>query len=246
VLIMVVDRMRPDTAVSGVRGDTRLRRAVDIGVALVLLLVLLLPMALIAVLVRCTSRGPAVYRQRRVGRGLRPFTILKFRSRAVGADRAGPAVSGAADSRVTRTGRWLRRTRLDELPQLGNLLRGDMTLIGPRPEVERFLPYYTPDELRLLDVRPGIIGPGALYVAERGGELDDTTHAEERYVTLQLHAKLALDLAYVRDRRLTTDLRLVARAVCISWLRTTAAAARDTGRTRPSAGTAPSTPTRHQ
>ncbi|WP_329262512.1 sugar transferase [Streptomyces sp. NBC_01478] len=216
---MAVDRARPDTAVPALRGDTRRRRAADVVIALVLLPALLVPMALLAVLVRCTSRGPAVYSQWRVGRGLRPFRILKFRSMAVGADRAGPAVCGAADPRVTSFGRWLRCTRLDELPQLVNLLRGDMTLIGPRPEVERFLPRYTPDELRLLDVRPGVIGPGALYVAERGGELDDTGRAEERYVALQLHAKLALDLAYLSDRRLTTDLRLVARAVSISWLR---------------------------
>lgn len=216
---MAVQRIQPDTAVAEMRADTRTRRAVDVGVALVLLPVLLVPMALVAVLVRCTSRGPAVYRQWRAGRGLRPFTILKFRSMAVGADRAGPAVSGAADPRVTRVGRWLRRTRLDELPQLVNLLRGDMTLIGPRPEVERFLPYYTPQELRLLDVRPGIIGPGALYAAERAAELNDTACAEERYVAVQLHAKLALDLGYLSDRRPATDLRLVARALRISWLR---------------------------
>lgn len=216
---MVIERSEADTAVSGVHGDSRLRRTVDIALALLLLPALLVPMALLAVLVRCTSGGPAMYRQWRVGRELRPFTILKFRSMAVGSDRAGPAVSGTADSRVTPFGRWLRRTRLDELPQLVNLLRGDMTLIGPRPEVERFLPRYTPDELRLLDVRPGIIGPGALYAAARGGELEDTAGAEERYVALQLHPKLALDLAYLRDRRLAADLRLVAQALSISWLR---------------------------
>lgn len=207
------------TSASELHGDTRLRRVVDIAVALVLLPALLVPMALLAVLVRSTSRGPAVYRQWRVGRALRPFTILKFRSMAVGADLSGPAVSGDADPRVTAVGRWLRRTRLDELPQLVNLLRGDMTLVGPRPEVERFLPYYTPDELRLLDVRPGIIGPGALYVARRGRELDCAGRAEERYVALQLHTKLALDLAHLRDRRVGSDLRLVAAAVSVSWLR---------------------------
>jgi len=207
------------TAEPGLHGDTPLRRAVDVAVALVLLPALLVPMALLAVLVRCTSRGPALYRQWRAGRRLRPFTILKFRSMSVGADRSGPAVSGDADPRVTRVGRWLRRTHLDELPQLVNLLRGEMTLIGPRPEVERFLPYYTRDELEMLDIRPGIIGPGALYAAQRGSDLDDTNRAEERYVELQLHAKLSLDLAYLRDRRLVTDLRLVAQAMSLSWLR---------------------------
>ncbi|MEU6372895.1 sugar transferase [Streptomyces sp. NPDC046909] len=234
------------TSLPGPLGDTALRRAVDIAVALVLLPALLVPMALLAVLVRTTSRGPAVYRQWRAGRALRPFTILKFRSMVVGADLAGPAVSGDSDPRVTSVGHWLRRTRLDELPQLVNLLRGDMTLIGPRPEVERFLPYYTRDELRLLDVRPGIIGPGALYVAERGSELDDAGRAEERYVALQLHYKLALDLGYLNDRRVVSDLRLVAGAVSVSWLRRSRSHAtgpaepgcRGSGRTAP--GSSPS------
>ncbi|MCH5670797.1 sugar transferase [Streptomyces gilvus] len=213
--MMVSGWIRPEPAGPQVRGDSRLRRAVDISVALILLVVLLVPMTLVAVLVRCTSRGPVVYRQWRAGRGLRPFVILKFRSMSVGADRAGPAVSGSTDPRVTRVGGWLRRSRLDELPQLVNLLRGDMTLVGPRPEVERFLPFYTRGELRLLDDRPGIIGPGALYVANRGGELDVPGHAEELYVERQLHTKLALDLAYLRDRRLATDVRLVVRALCV-------------------------------
>ncbi|MFI9150185.1 sugar transferase [Streptomyces sp. NPDC053367] len=199
-------------AAGELHGDTALRRAADIAVALLLLLLLLVPLLLLALLVRATSRGPAVYRQRRVGRGMRPFTILKLRSMTADADRAGPAVSAAADPRVTRLGHWLRRTRLDELPQLVNLLRGDMTLIGPRPEVERFLPYYTPEELHLLDVRPGVIGPGALYAAHHEADLDDSLGAERLYVERQLHEKLALDLAYLHDRRLSTDLRLVGQA----------------------------------
>ncbi|MFH8933316.1 sugar transferase [Streptomyces griseosporeus] len=194
------------------RGDTASRRAVDVVVALVLLPFLLVLLVLLGLLVRCTSRGPALYRQWRVGRGMRPFTILKLRSMRVGADRTGPAVCGAADPRVTAVGQWLRRTRLDELPQVVNLLRGEMTLIGPRPEVERFLPFYTPDELRLLDFRPGIIGPGALYAARHCAELDGTDSAETQYVERQLHVKLALDLAYLRDRRPATDLRLLAEA----------------------------------
>jgi lipopolysaccharide/colanic/teichoic acid biosynthesis glycosyltransferase len=198
------------------RGDSRLRRTVDIVVTLVLLPVLLVPMLVLALLVRCTGRGPALFRQWRVGRGLRPFVILKFRSMTAGSDRAGPAVSGAADPRVTRVGRWLRRTHLDELPQLVNVLRGEMTLVGPRPEVERFLPYYTRDELGLLDVRPGVVGPGALYVTRRDGELGGAAGAEECYVELQLHTKLALDRAYLCDRRLRADLGLMARAVSIS------------------------------
>ena len=105
--------------------------------------------------VRLTSRGPAFYRQVRAGRGGRPFVLLKLRSMVDGADRAGPLVTEAGDPRVTRLGRALRATKLDELPQLVNVLRGDMTLVGPRPEVARYMTCYRPDELVMLPYGPG-------------------------------------------------------------------------------------------
>ncbi|NIH80864.1 sugar transferase [Amycolatopsis viridis] len=196
--------------------DTRLRRAADLAVAVTALVVLLPLLVVIALAIKLTSRGPAVYRQRRVGRDGRPFLIWKFRTMVANAERIGPAVSGSADPRITRVGRWLRATRLDELPQLVNLLRGDMTLIGPRPEVERFLRYYTPAERRLLTVRPGIIGPGALlFAAAQSQELTHAADPEAHYVAHHLHPKLALDLAYLARRGPRADLALLARTVRI-------------------------------
>ena len=196
--------------------DSRLRRGADVAVAAVALVVLLPLLGGIAVVIKLTSTGPAVYRQLRVGRDGQPFVIWKFRTMVANADRIGPAVSGSEDSRVTRVGRWLRRTRLDELPQLVNLLRGDMTLIGPRPEVERFIGYYSPAERALLTVRPGVLGPGALlFAAAQSQELTVAADPEAHYVAHHLHPKLALDLAYLAERGLRADLALLRRAARI-------------------------------
>jgi lipopolysaccharide/colanic/teichoic acid biosynthesis glycosyltransferase len=193
--------------------DSRLRRSVDIVVATTgLALSSPMLLALVAA-VRLSSRGPAIYRQTRVGRDEHLFKIWKFRTMVAKADRAGPMVSGRADPRVTPLGRRLRSSRLDELPQLVNLLLGDVTLIGPRPEVLRFLDFYTEDERQLLRVRPGVIGPGALlFATAQADELDDLGDPDGYYAAHHLHPKLALDLDYLRDRTLSRDLKLVAHA----------------------------------
>ena len=192
--------------------DTTPRRLVDVLVAVVGLVVLGPVLAGLMVAVRRSSPGPALFRQTRVGRGEQDFVILKLRTMVDGSDRQGALVAGATDPRVTPLGRWLRATRLDELPQLVNLLRGDMTLIGPRPEVRRFLPYYSAEERLLLSVRPGVIGPGAIHFAsEQAYELDEAEDPELAYVSRHLHPKLRLDLDYLADRSLRHDLVLLAR-----------------------------------
>ena len=192
--------------------DTTPRRFVDVLVAVVGLVALGPVLAALMVAVRRSSPGPALFRQTRVGRDEQDFVILKLRTMAEGSDRQGALVAGAADPRVTPLGRWLRATRLDELPQLVNLLRGDMTLIGPRPEVRRFLPYYSAEERLLFSVRPGVIGPGALHFAsEQAYELDEAEDPEVAYVSRHLHPKLRLDLDYLVDRSLRHDLRLLVR-----------------------------------
>lgn len=198
--------------------DTPMRRAVDVGVAVVGLVAALPLLVVLGVAIRLTSRGPAIFRQMRVGRGEQPFRIWKLRTMTVDAERSGALVSGTADPRITRIGRWLRGNRLDELPQLVNLLRGELTLVGPRPEVPRFITHYRPDERGLLRVRPGIIGPGALLFAEsQAGELDAVDDPDRFYVEHHLHPRLTLDLDYLADRTLRRDLLLIGRAlgVCV-------------------------------
>jgi len=201
------------TAVTAEVSDTAVRRLVDVVVALVALVFASPVLLLLALLVRHSSQGPAIFRQIRVGRGGQPFTIYKFRT-MVEAGPLGPQVSGRADPRITPFGRWMREHRLDELPQLVNVLLGDLTFIGPRPEVPEFAASYTAEELTLLGVRPGVLGPGAILFAEKQAEeLDEAEDPARYYVEHQLHPKLALDLDYLRHRSLRQDLSLVARTI---------------------------------
>lgn len=200
----------------GIRADGPARRAVDLVLGMIGLLVTAPVLLAVALAVRCSGPGPVIFRQERVGRGGRSFTILKFRTMTPAPPGTAHLVSGADDPRITRVGRILRTTRLDELPQLINLLRGDLTLVGPRPEVARYVRCYTARERTLLAVRPGLLGPGALlFAAEQAAELDEVGDPESHYVHQHLRPKLALDLAYLADRRLATDLRVVARAVVL-------------------------------
>jgi lipopolysaccharide/colanic/teichoic acid biosynthesis glycosyltransferase len=133
-----------------------------------------------------------------------------------GADRAAALVTSHSDSRVTRLGAVLRATKLDELPQLINVLKGDMTLIGPRPEVPRYIPYYNSDELETLKVRPGLTGAGQIFYTQmQQAPAASGEDPEQHYVSYELHAKLGFDLDYLRRRGLTYDLRLVLRTVAL-------------------------------
>jgi FlaA1/EpsC-like NDP-sugar epimerase/lipopolysaccharide/colanic/teichoic acid biosynthesis glycosyltransferase len=182
------------------------KRAVDLIVA-VLVLALLAPLLLlVAVAIKVESRGPMFYSQPRVGRGGRKFRLYKFRSMRVGADAEGPLLTGAGDLRVTRVGQVIRALRLDEIPQLWNVLRGDMSLVGPRPEVPRLADRYTEAERRVLDVLPGITGPTQLAWLAEGERYPPGVDLEEYYVKHFLAEKLASDLEYVRSRSLASDL----------------------------------------
>jgi FlaA1/EpsC-like NDP-sugar epimerase/lipopolysaccharide/colanic/teichoic acid biosynthesis glycosyltransferase len=183
------------------------KRVIDIvlGVAG---LVVLLPVALIvAAAIALDSSGPIIYGARRVGRGGREFTMWKFRSMARGADAVGPAVTGAYDFRITRVGAFLRRTKLDELPQLLNVLMGQMSLVGPRPETPRYVALWRTEERDVLTVRPGITGPTQIaYIEEEELLTGDPDGAYEGEL---MHAKLALDLDYVRRFSLRRDVAIL-------------------------------------
>jgi lipopolysaccharide/colanic/teichoic acid biosynthesis glycosyltransferase/O-antigen/teichoic acid export membrane protein len=199
-----------------VGADSGLRRMVDVLVAGIALAFISPVMLILAAAVRLTSRGPAFYRQVRVGRSGEHFAIMKLRSMVSGADRAGPLVTSGTDSRVTTIGALLRAAKLDELPQLINVLRGDMTLIGPRPEVPRFIPCYDAEELEILTVRPGLTGPGQIFYTQvQQATVLDGEDPEQHYVTCELHPKLAIDLDYVRRRSLRFDLEILIRTVLL-------------------------------
>ncbi len=189
-----------------------MKRVFDFGVALGGLVVLSPLLLAAAGLVRLSSPGPALYRGVRVGRDGRTFQILKLRTMRTGADTQGPAVTTAADARVTPVGRFLRQTKFDEVPQLVNVLRGDMSLVGPRPEHPDFVKHYSEEQRRVLSVRPGLTSPAALaYIREEEMLADADPVAQ--YVTTIMPRKLALDLDYIRDATFPGDLKIIGRTL---------------------------------
>ena len=198
------------------RPDTTMRRLVDAVTAFVALVIVSPLLVAAAVAVKATSRGPALYKQVRAGKSGQMFTMLKFRSMLYNDEQTGPLVTERADPRITRLGALLRATKIDELPQLFNVLKGDMTLIGPRPEVPRFLGWYDPEELGILRVRPGLTGPGQIFYTEsQSSEEAASVDPEQHYVTSQLHPKLGVDLDYLRRRGLWFDLTILLRTVAV-------------------------------
>jgi lipopolysaccharide/colanic/teichoic acid biosynthesis glycosyltransferase len=174
-------------------------------VSLAGLLVLALTFPVVGHYVYRTSPGGLWHRARRVGRDGRPFTLYKWRTMVVGADRDGPAVTSAGDPRVTPVGRRLRQTKLDELPQFWNVLKGDMSLVGPRPEDPTYVARYTPAQRRVLEVKPGITSPASVRYRHEE-ELLRGEGWEQVYLEEVLPAKLALELDYLARRSLLGDL----------------------------------------
>jgi len=177
---------------------------------------LLAPLLLLAtVAVKLSSPGPILFRQERVGRGGRRFLLLKFRSMRIGAESQGALVTGSGDARVTPVGRWLRRTKLDELPQLWNVVRGDMSLVGPRPEVPRYVAHYTAGQRRVLEVRPGITDPATLAFRNEEQLLGSVPvdQRESFYINEILPRKLEINLEYLAKDGVAQDLAVLLRTV---------------------------------
>jgi lipopolysaccharide/colanic/teichoic acid biosynthesis glycosyltransferase len=184
-------------------------RATDLSVSLLGLVIASPLLLLVALAVKCSSPGPVFHRAERVGKDRRLFTLYKFRSMVQDAADRGPGVTGHGDPRVTRVGRILRRTKLDEWPQLFNTLIGDMSLVGPRPEDPRYVASYSADQLEVLRVKPGITSP-ATVLHRHEEELLTGPDWEETYLTRILPAKLRLELDYLARRTVFTDLRILA------------------------------------
>jgi lipopolysaccharide/colanic/teichoic acid biosynthesis glycosyltransferase len=186
------------------------KRAFDLAASTLGLLLLALPLLLLGLCVRLSSPGPALFRQWRVGRNGRRFRILKLRTMVVDASAQGPAVTADGDPRVTPLGRLLRRTKLDELPQLVNVWLGDMSLVGPRPEVPRYLPLYSlTDRLVVLSVRPGITDPASLRLRNEEQLLARFADRERAYAEVLLPLKLDLARDYVAGQSFSGDLALI-------------------------------------
>ena len=188
------------------------KRAFDVLVSAVALIALSPLLILLAGAVRLTSRGTALYRARRVGRNGQSFELFKFRSMVADADKHGPGITTRADARITPLGRVLRRSKLDELPQLLNVLRGEMSFVGPRPEDPRYVALYTPEQRRILSVRPGITSLASLEYRHEE-ELLVGDQWEQQYIHTIMPAKLAIDLRYTDHASLLQDLSIITRTV---------------------------------
>lgn len=187
--------------------DPVLRRVLDIALSSAALLLFAAPFCLIPVVVALSSPGPVFYRQKRVGRGGRMFALLKFRTMYVNS--AGPAVTAGSDARITPVGRWLRHWKLDELPQFLNVLKGDMSLVGPRPEVPQYVRLYTDEQKQVLEYLPGVTGPCQLVFRDEESVLTVPEDPEAFYIEALLPMKLAMDLHYLQRRRLRDDVRVL-------------------------------------
>lgn len=188
------------------------RRLLDIVVSLLGILLVSPLFLLIALLIRLDSAGPIFYRAQRVGKGGQRFALFKFRSMVTDADRQGPGITSAGDERITRMGSLLRRTKLDELPQLFNVLRGEMSLVGPRPEDPRYVALYTQEQRQVLAVRPGITSAASLAFRHEE-QLLSGADWETVYRTQVMPLKLEIDLAYLTRRTLFSDIALIWRTI---------------------------------
>lgn len=177
-------------------------------------LVFFLPVFLILiVIIKIDSNGPAFYKQTRVGRYNRDFSLYKFRSMRVNSDKGGLLTVGGKDSRITKAGYFIRKYKLDELPQMINVLKGEMSFVGPRPEVRKYVEMYDEKQLKVLNVRPGITDNASIKYKNENDILHKSENPEELYIKIILPDKLNLNLEYINDRSFFKDLKIIFRTI---------------------------------
>ncbi|MGE5219475.1 MAG: sugar transferase [Chloroflexota bacterium] len=186
-----------------------MKRLFDFTAATLGLIVLSPVMALAALLIKIDSSGPVFFNQERIGRGFRPFRIHKFRTMVVNAEQIGAAITCRNDPRITRIGYWLRKTKIDELPQLVNVLKGEMSLVGPRPEVPEFVQLFRKDFEVILTARPGITDLASITYHDEAALLDESRDARNTYVTRILPDKIGLAKEYLHRSSFFFDFALI-------------------------------------
>jgi lipopolysaccharide/colanic/teichoic acid biosynthesis glycosyltransferase len=173
-------------------------------------LILLSPfLVIIGILVKISDKGPVFYRSKRVGQNFKPFYLLKFRTMVVNAEELGPSVTKGGDQRITKIGRFLRKTKLDELPQLWNVVKGELSLVGPRPEVEKYIFFYKDDYKEILKIRPGITDYAAIKFRNEEEILAKFEDVEKAYIENVLPEKIKLYKTYLNEIGFLTDLKVI-------------------------------------
>ncbi|HJV17820.1 MAG TPA: sugar transferase [Bacillales bacterium] len=186
-----------------------IKRLFDIVMSLIGIIILSPIFILISLLIKLDSKGPVMFKQIRVGRGERNFKILKFRTMVTDAEKKGKQITVGRDSRITRVGHFLRKSKLDEIPQLINVLKGDMSLVGPRPEVPKYTQYYNSNQRRIFEIRPGITDLASIKYRDENEILAQSDRPEETYIEEIMVDKLKLNLQYLSERSLLTDIKII-------------------------------------
>lgn len=189
------------------------KRLFDIFFSLIGLVILFIPFLIIAILISVDSKGGIFYKQARVGKDGVDFNLLKFRSMASGSDKSGLLTVGGHDSRITKIGYSLRKYKIDELPQLINVLFGEMSLVGPRPEVRKYVELYNSEQKLVLSVKPGITDYASIEYSNENELLGKASNPEEVYINEIMPAKLKLNLKYIAEQSLATDFKIIFRTI---------------------------------
>jgi lipopolysaccharide/colanic/teichoic acid biosynthesis glycosyltransferase len=198
------------------------KRVFDIALSLTGLVVIMPVLGVLALLIKMEDRGPVFYRGVRVGRYGRQFRIFKFRTMVMDAEKIGGPSTADDDPRITRIGKMIRKYKLDELPQLINVLKGEMSFVGPRPEVQHYVDMYTEEEAAILSVRPGITDWASLWNPDEGRVLAGSPDPEKTYMEKIRPTKIRLQMKYVRERSFWTDIAIIVKTfLTILWTRNT-------------------------
>ena len=189
------------------------KRLFDIFFSVIGILILLPFIILISLVIAIDSRGGIFYKQIRVGKGGQDFYLLKFRSMKTDSDKQGLLTIGGQDSRITRIGYFIRKYKIDELPQLINVVIGDMSLVGPRPEVRKYVDLYNQEQLKVLSVKPGITDFASIEYSNENEILGKAENPEQTYINEIMPAKLLLNLKYISQKSIGTDLKIIFKTI---------------------------------
>lgn len=186
-----------------------MKRILDVVSSAIFLMAFLPVWLIIALMVALESPGGVFYRQIRVGKNNRDFYLYKFRTMRVGSDKKGLLTVGERDNRITKVGYFLRKYKIDEFPQLINVLKGDMSIVGPRPEVRKYVDMYSPEQLKVLSVRPGLTDYASIKYVNENEVLAASDNPEQTYIDEVMPAKLELNLQYIENQSVLEDIRLI-------------------------------------
>lgn len=189
------------------------KRCFDIFFSLLGILFLLLLFLFVAIAIKCSSKGPVLFKQERVGKNGKTFKIWKFRSMVVDAEEKGRQITTDGDSRITKVGKFIRKTKIDELPQLFNVLSGKMSFVGPRPEVPRYVELYTEEQRKVLTVKPGITDLASIEYRNENDLLKEAEDPDRKYIEEIMPAKLELNLKYIEKAGFFYDIGLIFKTV---------------------------------